>query len=95
MTVESLTAVQLASTQVRICALVVDDSAVLAEPLPVAPVPVEPLPVEPRHLVGLLLGALRVSATERALVLNPVQLISVVTRARIRDELAELAGGQL
>lgn len=57
--------------------------------------PVEPLPVEPRHLVGLLLGALRVSATERALVLNPVQLISVVTRARIRDELAELAGGQL
>ena len=46
MTVESLTAVQLASTQVRICALVVDDPAVLAEPLPVAPVPVEPLPVD-------------------------------------------------
>ena len=44
--------------------------------------PVEPLPVEPRHLVGLLLGALKVSATERALVLNPIQLISVVTRAR-------------
>ena len=34
-------------------------------------------------------------ATERALVLNPMQLISVVTRARIGDELAELAGGQL
>ena len=30
-----------------------------------------------------------------ALVLNPIQLISVVTRARIGDELAELAGGQL
>ena len=65
------------------------------ELLPLEPPPVEPLPVEPRHLVGLLLGALKVSATERALVLNPIQLISVVTRARIRDELAELAGGQL
>ncbi len=51
----------------------------------------EPLTIEPRHLVGLVLGSLRVSATERALVLNPSQLLSVVARARIGAELSELA----
>jgi chemotaxis signal transduction protein len=55
---------------------------------------VEPLQVEPRHMVGLLLGSLKLSATERALVLNPNQILSVVARARISAELAELAGGQ-
>ena len=51
----------------------------------------EPLTIEPHHLVGLVLGSLRVSATERALVLNPSQLLSVVARARIGAELSELA----
>lgn len=52
--------------------------------------PMEPLFVEPRHLVGMVLGSLRVSPTERALVLNPSQLLSVVARTRIADELLDL-----
>lgn len=62
--------------------------------------PVEPLTTIPSHLIGLLVGSLRISETERALVLQPSQLLSVVARTRIRAELTELmkrsdvAGGQ-
>ncbi len=57
--------------------------------------PIEPLTVEPRHLVGLLLGSIRISDKERALVLNPVQLLSVVVRTKITHELREMFGGEL
>ncbi len=53
--------------------------------------PVTPLAMEPRHLNGLLLGSLRLPSGERALVLQPSQILSVVMRARISAELLSLS----
>ncbi|HMY58555.1 MAG TPA: chemotaxis protein CheW [Pseudomonadota bacterium] len=56
--------------------------------------PTEPIAFEPRHLAGLLLGSIKLPSHERALVLNPVKLLSVVTRAKVASELRELLGGE-
>lgn len=53
--------------------------------------PVTALSLEPKHLSGLLLGSLRLADGERALVLNPSQILSVVMRARIGAELLALS----
>lgn len=57
--------------------------------------PVEPIAVEPRHLVGMLLGAIKLPGKDRALLLRPTQLVSMVTRAKIATELRELLGGEV
>lgn len=53
--------------------------------------PMTPLSQAPRHLQGLIQGALRLADGERALVLHPSQILSVVIRARISAELLALS----
>jgi len=56
-------------------------------------VQLDPLSVSSPQLSGLVVGSLRISENERALLLQPSGLGSVVTTAKLAKELAELSRG--